>query len=209
MQRRSRVEGEAAGPAIIAADARYAERVFGVLTLAFAADPPNRWLFPESEQYLRYFPMFARALGGAALSHGTAFVDRDYSATALWLAPEVGPDEEALGRLIEEAVTPDKRADMAGVVELMVRHHPQEPHWYLPFIGVEPARHGQGLGAALLRAQLATCDAAGLPAYLKSTNPRNRSLYERHGFEAVAEIRVGDCPAVVPMLRRPRPGRSA
>ena len=93
---------------------------------------------------------------------------------------------------------------MGAIIEQMIRYHPTEPHWYLPFIGVEPARQSAGLGSALLRAQLAACDAAQLPAYLESTNPRNQPLYESHGFEAVVEIKVEDCPPIVPMLRRPR-----
>ena len=47
-------------------------------------------------------------------------------------------------------------------------------------------------------------DAAGLPAYLESSNPRNISLYERHGFEIMGRIQVGDGPLVTPMLRPPR-----
>lgn len=190
--------------AVLTAEPRHTDRVLGVLTLAFAADPPTRWLFPEPEQYLRHFPTFARALGGAALPRRTALASEDRSAVALWLAPDAAPDEEALARLIEEGVTPERRVDMAAVVEEMIRYHPQEPHWYLPLIGVEPARQGRGLGAALIGAALARSDAAGLPAYLESTNPRNRLLYERHGFEAIGEIRIGSCPPIVPMRRRAR-----
>ena len=58
--------------AVLAAEPGHADRVLGVLTLAFAADPPTRWLFPESDEYLRHFPIFARALGGAALPRRTA-----------------------------------------------------------------------------------------------------------------------------------------
>ena len=195
-------KGEA--PSVIAAEAHDADRVFGVLTLAFAADPPNRWMYPEPVEYLRYFPDFARALGGAALPLGTAFVSQDYSAAALWLAPGVSPDEQALRNLIEESISSEKRADIARVIEEMARYHPEEPHWYLPFIGVDPARQGNGLGAALLRPVLAECDKMRLPAYLELTNPRNRPLYERHGFKDIGEIRAGDCPPVVPMLRQPK-----
>jgi GNAT superfamily N-acetyltransferase len=198
-------EGGAAAPAVVVADPQQPARVFDVLALAFAADPPNRWMYPEAQQYLRYFPAFARALGGAAVPQRTAFVTEDYTGAALWLAPDVGPDEPALMTLIEESVAPEKKAVLATVIEEMVRYHPKEPHWYLPFIGVDPARQGQGLGAALMRPMLAECDKARLPAYLESTNPRNRPFYERHGFQAIGEIRVKDCPPVVPMLRRARP----
>jgi GNAT superfamily N-acetyltransferase len=189
---------------VIAGEPQHAERIFGALTLAFASDPPNRWMYPEPGQYLRHFPAFARALGGAALPGGTALVMEDYSGVALWLAPDAGPDEQALSSLFEQSVAPDKRADLIAVIEQMGQHHPPEPHWYLPLIGVDPARQGQGLGAALMRPVLAKCDAAGLPAYLESTSPRSQPLYERHGFAAVGEIRIGGCPPIVPMLRRPR-----
>jgi len=191
---------------IIHADPQKAERIIGAITLAFAADPANRWLFPEPDRYLRHFPAFVRALGGAAIPRRTALVSQDYCAVALWLAPGEGPDEGAMSQLIEVGVAPEKQGTIGAVIEQMGRYHPDEPHWYLPFIGVEPARQGKGLGAMLLQASLSTCDAAGQPAYLESTNPRNRPLYERHGFEAIGEIRVGDCPPIVPMLRRARPG---
>jgi GNAT superfamily N-acetyltransferase len=193
---------KSAAPHVITVEPGNAQRAYAVLTLAFAADPPSRWLYPEPEAYVRYFPAFARALGGAAFGRQTAVASPDHAAVALWLDPDAAPDEHAMERLIEESVAPRNRATVAAVVEEMVRHHPDEPHWYLPFIGVEPPRQGRGLGAALLQAAVARCDAEGLPAYLESTNPRNRPLYERHGFEAVGEIRVGDCPPIVPMLRR-------
>jgi ribosomal protein S18 acetylase RimI-like enzyme len=189
---------------VLAAEPAHADRVLGVLTLAFAGDPPSRWLFPEPDEYLRHFPTFARALGGAALSRRTALATPDHAGVALWLAPDAAPDEEALARLIDEVVAPHRRENMAAAVEEMVRYHPQEPHWYLPMIGVEPARQGKGLGAALLRAALLRVDAEGLSAYLESTNPRNVPLYERHGFEVIGEIRVGTCPPIVPMLRPAR-----
>lgn len=128
----------------------------------------------------------------------------NYAAVALWLASGEGPDEQKLGELIETTVAREKQDDMAAAVEQMGRYHPQEPHWYLPFIGVEPSRQGQGLGSALLRASLSRCDADGLPAYLESSNPINQPLYERHGFRAIGEIKIGSGPPIVPMLRRPR-----
>jgi ribosomal protein S18 acetylase RimI-like enzyme len=186
------------------AEPHKAERVYGALTLAFAADPASRWLFAEADSFLRNFPKFARALAGPSLQSGTGLAMEHYAAVALWLAPGEGPDEKTLGELIETTVAREKQDDMAAVVEEMGRYHPQEPHWYLPLIGVEPSRQGQGLGSALLRTSLSRCDADGLPAYLESSNPKNQPLYERHGFQAIGEIKIRNCPPIVPMLRRPR-----
>ncbi len=71
-------------------------------------------------------------------------------------------------------------------------------------VGVEPNAQGKGLGGALMRHAVARCDQEGALAYLESSNLRNISLYERHGFEVMGEIQVCACPLVTPMLRRPR-----
>ena len=51
-----------------------ASTVYDFLTSGFVADPANRWMYPDDEQYLRYFPAFAKAFGGQAFSHGTAIL---------------------------------------------------------------------------------------------------------------------------------------
>ena len=85
------------------------------------------------------------------------------------------------------------------------KHHPTEPHWYLEAIGCVPEARGQGVGGTLLEPVLARCDAEGLPAYLESSNPRNISFYERHGFATrpLFPLPPG-CPVITPMWRDPR-----
>ncbi|MEW6149322.1 MAG: N-acetyltransferase, partial [Pseudomonadota bacterium] len=41
----------------------------------------------------------------------------------------------------------------------------------------------------------------GIAAYLESSNPRNISLYKRHGFKIIGEIQHGTSPTMTPMLR--------
>src|SRR4029079_14902841 len=87
--------------------------------------------------------------------------------------------------------------------ELMREHHPDESHWYLGVIATRPERQGQGLGTELLHASLARVDEQGLPAYLESSNPRNVSLYLRHGFVAIGEIELDGGPSLTKMWRDP------
>ncbi|WP_373696803.1 GNAT family N-acetyltransferase [Microvirga yunnanensis] len=79
---------------------------------------------------------------------------------------------------------------------------PDEPHWYLPLIGVNPAQQGKGYGSALLKHALRLCDEDGTLAYLESSNPKNIPLYQRHGFQVLGTIQVGNSPPITPMLRR-------
>jgi ribosomal protein S18 acetylase RimI-like enzyme len=175
-----------------------------MITRAFAADPPSRWLYPDDRDYWRFFPRFVEAFGGSAIDSGTADMAADAGAAALWLPPGAHPDEAALGALLEESVDPARIDTAFSLFEQMAGHHPAGPHWYLPLIGVAPGYQGQGHGSMLLEHAAARCDRDQLPAYLESTSPRSVPLYRRHGFEVMAEIRVGSAPPIFPMIREPR-----
>jgi GNAT superfamily N-acetyltransferase len=123
---------------------------------------------------------------------------------ALWLPPGVGPDEEALMALLETTVGERERSAIFAMFEQMGSYHPSEEHWYLPLIGVEASRQGEGCGSALMRAALMLCDRDRRPAYLESTSRQSVPFYERHGFELRGEIQVGASPPIFPMLRPAR-----
>jgi ribosomal protein S18 acetylase RimI-like enzyme len=178
--------------------------VVDVITLGFGADPMARWSFPDPRTYLTQFPALVRAFGGRAFDEGSAYCVEGYAGAALWLPPGAEADIEALDELIETHAPAHIRSDANGVFDQMAVYHPTEPHWYLPLIAVDPARQNQGHGSALLREALARCDRDGLLAYLESSNPRNISLYERHGFEVMGTIQVGSSPKLTPMSRKPR-----
>jgi ribosomal protein S18 acetylase RimI-like enzyme len=85
-----------------------------------------------------------------------------------------------------------------------VRVHPREPpHWYLGFIGVDPARQGQGVGAALLRSRLRRSDEEGLAAYLESSNPEHVPIYQHFGFDVTGTLGLPEGAPVVSTMWRP------
>jgi ribosomal protein S18 acetylase RimI-like enzyme len=192
-------------PSIQTAMTADAERCLAALTLAFSGDPPCRWAWPAPQQYLEAFPRFARAFGGAAIDLGTAHYYEGFRGVALWLPPGAAPDEESLVKAIEDTVADERKGAMFSIFEQMDAFHPQEVHWHLPLIGVDPAHQGKGIGSALLSHVLNLCDAQKVSAYLEATSPRNVPLYERHGFEKVGSIQVADSPQIIAMLRKPRP----
>jgi ribosomal protein S18 acetylase RimI-like enzyme len=185
------------------ATAADAAAVFDILTSAFSDDPMTQWTWPDPSLLLATFPGFAKAFGGAAFDHGSAHRVGRVGA-ALWLPPGIHADEAELGRILAMTMPQALTADGARIMEQMAGHHPAEPHWYLPLIGVVPGHRGKGVGGTLLSHALAACDRDGALAYLESTNPRNIPLYERHGFEQLARIQSGSSPTLVPMLRKPR-----
>jgi ribosomal protein S18 acetylase RimI-like enzyme len=178
--------------------------VIDVITLAFVADPLARWAVPNASTYLESMTDFVDAFGCNGLPFGTTYVAGDFAGAALWLPPGVEPDGERMAALTDQYADPNVKADFAAVFEQMGRHHPHEPHWYLPMIGVDPALQGRGYGAALMRHAAHRFDRDGSIAYLESSNARNIPLYQRHGFEILGTVQVGGSPEIVPMLRMPR-----
>ena len=178
--------------------------IIDVLVRANWADPAARWVWPDSQRFLMYFPSFVRAFGGKAFAHGSAYYIDGYIGAALWLPPDVHPDENALIALLQRTVSDQIQKDVFAVFEQMGRYHPNEPHWYLPLMGVDPSQQSKGFGSALLQHILIQFDRNNKLAYLESSNPRNIPLYKRHGFDLLGTIQTGTSPSISPMLRRPR-----
>lgn len=182
------------------------------LARAFADDPVMRWMFPADGVRRRRLPrLFAALTRHHHLAHGGAEVaglTDGIGAAALWDPPgawqqsrtewlKSGP---AMLMAMGTAVTRGQAAD-----DLMRRHHPEEPHWYLAVIGTDPTVRGGGYGQALMRSRLDRCDAEHAPAYLESSNPVNVPYYERFGFEVTGEMVLPDGgPSLIPMWRQPR-----
>lgn len=107
------------------------------------------------------------------------------------------------------------------------KHRPIEPHWYIHDVAASPQARGKGVGSALLEHRLAAIDAAARipadadpagpaspadpaspappapPTALESTTPGSRRLYERFGFEAVAQVPTQPGESSTIMVRRP------
>jgi len=191
-------------PTIKSATTAEEAAIIAVITLAFSTDPVARWAYPDPQQYLTSMPLLVKAFGGKAVAQGSAYYVDGYAGAALWLPPAVHPNDEELSAVIERTVAAWDKRDLLAVFEQMGNSHPKEPHWYLPLIGVETIHQGHGYGSALMQHALLPCDRDQTLAYLESSNPRNISLYQRHGFEILGTIQVGTSPPLFPMVRKPR-----
>jgi ribosomal protein S18 acetylase RimI-like enzyme len=193
-------------PDVRIAEAEDHPAVARALALGFHDDPVLSWAFPSgrrAEQLATFFGFLSREalvpIGATYLTDGGC---------AAWTPPY--PDEwppergQAFGALMSGVCDDDEMARLGRLSAAMEAAHPPQPHWYLGLVAVEPAMQNRGIGSALMRASLVAVDEAHLAAYLESTNPRNVTLYERHGFEATGSIDVDDGPSLTAMWREPR-----
>ena len=179
-------------------------RVFATLVLAFAADPVERWLYPEPAQYLAHFPGFLAAFAGPAFREQTVWRLGEFSAVAVWLPPGTEAAGDAIVNSLAETVAASQHDDMFAVLGQMDTAHPDYPHWYLPWFAVDTALQSRGLGTQLMQPCLQQVDTTHRPAYLETPNPRTIPFYQRHGFEVTGEARAGTCPPITFMLRAAR-----
>ena len=124
-------------------------------------------------------------------------MEQESGAVALWLPPERRLQTVSRLEFIKLIM---KLLSIEGLPALwrlrqqggvFARYLPNEPHYYLQFIGCPTAEQGRGAGSALLQEGTQLCDERGMPAYLESSNARNVPLYQRHGFKVIGEDRVG------------------
>lgn len=167
-------------------------RLSQVLARAFHDDPVFKWMIPDdSERGDRSARGFAFYLRKVYLPHDECYTTDGVVGGALWLPP----GEWHLGPLAQLRLLPGMLSAMGGRMPQVLRaittiesNHPKKPHYYLPFVGVEPSAQGRGIGTALMKPILDRCDDEGLPAYLEATTPRNRACYLRQGFKVTEEI---------------------
>lgn len=189
------------------------EPVAESLARAFETDPHFSWIVRQDrtrlERLRRAFAVFIREIW---LPHDASYTHEQLIGAALWMPPKTWH----VGIGTQLRLTPGTVRALRGdswrlirALNFIERRHPRSPaHWYLPMIGVTTDWQGRGFGAALLRPMLERCDADRVPAYLEASTPRNRALYQRHGFRVVEECRyASDGPPLWRMWREPRGSR--
>ncbi len=196
-------------PEVRPADASDRAAVLSTVTLAFAADPVNRWYLPDADRFLSHFPKVVEAFLDHSIEAETCFVTTDIEGAAIWLPPGVGGDEAAMEAIVAEAAPPEIMEPLGELFAKFENYHPHdEDCWYLPVIGVDPAHQGKGIGAALMKHVTAILDERCALSYLESSTPRNVPLYQRYGFEIMEQIAFGDAGGIVTPMLRPRKSES-
>ncbi len=168
-----------------------------VLARAFHDDPLWLYVLPGPGARARVLPAVFRwfveysELAGECLT--LAGVPR---AAALWLREgEANQNSNELVARIKVPTPGDALGSEAArrfwtCAEQLGQLHQREipgPHWYLPWLGVDPELQGTGAGGALLRTMLERAERQNLPCYLETYQPRNVDFYRKRGFRVVVE----------------------
>jgi ribosomal protein S18 acetylase RimI-like enzyme len=185
-----------------------------VLARAFHDDPIWTALWPdEARRRVQLVRMFTALTRTTVVGGGDAVTSADRDAVALWMPP--GRDLRVMAQVRSGFALPLfmarlSRRERSALFRTLAMFEKRRaalvagPHWYLQAIGVEPGRHGQGLGTRLVGYGIDRADRDGTPAYLETETEGNVRFYEGLGFSVLETHRapVLDVPIWL-MARRP------
>lgn len=182
---------------------------------AFWPDPLFGFFAKDPGQEHRILPIFLGALLRDCMDHGQVWGALDgprVVGSASWLPPggiprSKGRELRVYAACARALLTGRNRRTGIKLLAAVENAHPEQPHWYLALLGVDPTRQGQGLGRELLMPVLTRCDREIEAAYLETQKPENLPFYERFGFKVLDEVGVPGSPPVWLMWRDPDPSR--
>ena len=131
---------------------------------------------------------FYEILRARDIPQGGVWMSSDGHACVCWLKPDARRSPGGLVRKLSwlpffvRVYSLARLTRGIPMMEAMEKNHPREQHFYLTFIAVSQECRGVGLGSRILKATLRQIDAAGMAAYVESSNPENATFYERAGF---------------------------
>ena len=183
------------------------EPVADALAAALSQDPTVVWAIPDvRRRFDTMRDLYRLYLARTWIEDGIVELAGDGAAVAIWLTSDAsapGAEEVTALEADVERVTGEFAPRVAVVFETIAAVHPAVPHHYLPWIGTRTERQGEGLGSSLLRQGLVRSDAANVGAYVDASAPRNRALYERHGFRVTHTHHLPSGPTFWGMWRDP------
>jgi predicted N-acetyltransferase YhbS len=166
-----------------------------VLGPALVDDPLTCYLFPDPARRLALFETTLIAHLTYGCLYGEVHITAAKDGVAIWLTP--GQTDQSVWRLLRAGTvflplrfnwqTNRRLLHYINCADAQHARHAPDQHWYLYFLGVVPARQGQGVGGRLLREVLPRADAQHVACYLETSAERNVGYYQKYGFKVMSE----------------------
>ena len=181
-----------------------------ILARSFVGNPVYNYVAPAEvlEAFTLEFLTFRLRVG---LHYDAAYITEDKKGVAVWLAPGQGINQELLTTLGGMAAL--QKIGMEGIQKfqgfaqfsgMKEAELAPMPHYLLSPFGVAPEMQGQGIGGALLRAQLDIFDKNGDVCFIDTQTDENESMYHHFGFETIFKGFIPNTPVPhIAMIRHP------
>ena len=173
-----------------------------VLARAFEDYPLMRYIFEDSgDEYFHHVRDVMRFTCDARLALGYSLKGVEEDGRIVAVACINHPEEKEWPAALEQSlnkvmdsVGEQAAARLGQFGELVGAHHPQQPHFYLVAIGVEPTSQGKGYGRALLNAvhEMSEAHPVSAGVGLDTETAVNVPLYEHFGYEITGQGKLAE-----------------
>ena len=181
-------------------------KLISMFSQAFAEDPSiSSFLHPDQQEARRYL-FFRITLPAWTTQHHLCFTTSNVFGAALWTKFSSDARRESLLTMLPRfllSYAPCFGPSITNAVyavnllllsffqqtDKLLREHGK--FYYLSFLAVDPSLRSCGLGSKLIQPGLQRCDSEGAGAFLISSNPRNVTFYQRHGFVIIDSKHFG------------------
>jgi ribosomal protein S18 acetylase RimI-like enzyme len=196
-----------------------AEDAGKVLAASMMVEPGYVSILPDVDQRYRILVPLITGTVREAMEHDAAFGAFDGEnlvGVSLWMPPGVyppPPEKPEPSNTPPELPAYLRELDPEALMGLIIfddrcmEHFPDEPAWYLMYLGVDPSAQGIGVGSTLLRESMdRVLEREGAPIYLETGTERNVRFYEHFGFGVrEANLQLAPGPARHWTMMRPAP----
>ncbi|MDX2229790.1 MAG: GNAT family N-acetyltransferase [Leptolyngbyaceae cyanobacterium bins.349] len=173
------------------------QSVAAILARAFVDDPMFEFIFPDDTTRLQTLMAFFRPFVADGINRGKVLLASANQGVCIWYPAEVCVFDDEFEAVINQAIAistcfggTESGLRCEHLANQVGAYEPSDPRCEVLWIALLPEARGQGLGGHLLQPALDTADAQGLGSYLVSSNVRNHSFYERHGFRKRDVIQI-------------------
>jgi GNAT superfamily N-acetyltransferase len=161
------------------------DQVVETLVAAFTADPVLRHLFPDDATYPEYSAAFFGHLFDKRVHRDAVWIVGEGRSVAIWEPPALAGATHPTAAI---SLPREEQDRMRGYDDAVHAALPDEPYWYLGVLGTHPEWTGRRWGHAVMEAGLRRAAEEGLPAILETSTPGNVAMYQRAGWEVIAEL---------------------
>ncbi|HMO53757.1 MAG TPA: GNAT family N-acetyltransferase, partial [Tepidiformaceae bacterium] len=126
------------------------DQILATIARAFDDDPFVNWAIKQDKRRAaRVYDFLAMAYRTNA-PHNETYTADGVPGAAYWAPPGKGKlspfQQLRLIPMMRRSVTLRRIPSVSKVFAAVEKKHPNEPHWYLSVLGVDPDRQGQGIG---------------------------------------------------------------
>jgi ribosomal protein S18 acetylase RimI-like enzyme len=189
------------------------EKAIAASTLArgFCDDPLFSFVFPQAENRIAALEEMFQVFVADAIARGEVLLAPEKQGAIAWYPAGIQVFDDTFEAVLAEAFAivaqfggEDAMERFEQIGKIVQQHEPKDAHHEVFWLAIAQEARGKGLGGDLLRPVLDDADAKNVPCYLVSSNPRNISFYERHGFRQAIPMAINSAVLLTGMWRDPQ-----